>query len=320
MKLYAYAIIDSNSGVEEPLIGLDGVSVYTIPYRGIGIVVSDLEAGFQVKTKESVLKHEEVVEALMDKFTVLPMRLYTVFSGKEELLLKTKDYYGDFIKNLDRVHNKREFGVKVIWDGNVIKKRIVSAHKPKGNGLASDSQSHKNGPFDFAQGHPEQATNDPSTKAQDSSRAKSRDEVRSASKDGSASAEGAQAGTKFMKEKFEKYKIDKEFEEEADRCIAIVDGFLNRLASEKKLEKLKTENLLLSAAYLVDKEKSGDFKKAFGELKGSGGDLKYMLSGPWPAYNFITLKHSGDGKFDGPDLIETMLKHKDAIDVDEEQL
>jgi hypothetical protein len=141
-------------------------------------VVSDLEAGFEIKTKESVLKHEEVVEALMDKFTVLPMRLYTVFSGKEELLLKAKDYYDDFIKNLDRVHNKREFGVKVIWDGNVIKKRIANAHKPKGNGLASDSQSHKNG---------------------------------------SASAEGAQAGTKFMNEKFEKYKIDKEFEEEADR-------------------------------------------------------------------------------------------------------
>ncbi|MEI6297554.1 MAG: GvpL/GvpF family gas vesicle protein, partial [bacterium] len=144
LKLYAYAIIDSNSGTEEPLIGLDGVSVYTIPYRGIGIVVSDLEAHFEIKTEESILKHEEVVEALMEKFTVLPMRLYTVFSGKEEMLLKMKDHYEDFIKNMDRVYNKCEFGIKVIWAGNVIKKRIAIAHKPKGNGLASDSQSHKN--------------------------------------------------------------------------------------------------------------------------------------------------------------------------------
>lgn len=258
MKIYIYAIIDSNSGMEEPLIGLDGVSVYTIPYRGIGIVVSDLEAGFDLKAKESILKHEEVVEALMDKFTVLPMRLYTVFSGKEELLLKAKDHYEDFIKNLDRVHNKREFGIKVIWAGNVIKERIARARKNE-----------------------------------------------------SASAEGAQAGTKFMKEKFEKYTINKEFEEEADRCIAIVDAFLNRLASEKKLEKLKTDDLLLSAAYLVDKEKKDDFMKAFGELKGSGGDLQYMLSGPWPAYNFITLSHSGGGRFGGLDLVEAILQHKD---------
>ena len=120
----------------------------------------------------------------------------------------------------------------------------------------------------------------------------------------------------FMNEKFNKYKMDKEFEEEADRCISVVDGFLNRFASEKKLEKLKTDNLLLSAAYLVDKEKISDFKEAFEKLRSSDGDLKYMLSGPWPVYNFITLSHSVDGKLDGPDLIETILQHKDTVKKD----
>ena len=123
-----------------------------------------------------------------------------------------------------------------------------------------------------------------------------------------------------MKEKFEKYKIDKEFEEEADRCISIVDEFLNRYVSEKKLEKLKTDNLLLSAAYLVDRKKKDDFMEAFEELRSSGGDLKYMLSGPWPAYNFITLSHSGDRKFGGPDLIETILQHKYPEEKDGRQL
>jgi len=243
MNLYAYAIIDSTGGVEESIRGLLGAPVYTIPYRDIGIVVSDLKAQAQIKNEESVLKHEEVVEALMDRFTVLPMKSYTIFDKKEELLLKVKENYEDFTENLGRVHNKHEFGIKVIWAGNVIRERIALAHK------------NENAP-----------------------------------------AGPGQPGAKFMKEKFEKYKIDKEFEEEADRCIAIVDGFLNRYVSEKKLEKLKTDNLLLSAVYLVDKEKRDDFKKAFKELKGSGGDLKYMISGPWPAYNFITLSRSGDGK------------------------
>jgi hypothetical protein len=258
MRLYAYAIIDSNSGMDEAIKGLGEGSVYTIPYRDIGIVVSDLDPQVQIKTKESILKHEEVVERLMDRFTVLPMRLYTVFSGKEEMLLKVKDHYEDFVENLDRVRDKCEFSIKVIWASDIIKERIINAHKNE-----------------------------------------------------SASAQPEQSGTKFMKEKFEKYKIDKEFEEEADRCIAIVGGFLNKLASEKKLEKLKTDNLFLNASYLVDNEKRDDFKKAFEELKSSGGDLKFMLSGPWPAYNFITLSRSGDGKFGGPDLIETILRHKD---------
>jgi len=264
MGLYVYAIIDSTGEIGESIKGLFEAPVYTIPYRDIGMVVSDLDSQTQIKTEESVLKHEEIVEALMDKFTVLPMRLYTVFSKREEVLLKVKEHYDDFIENLDRVRGKREFGIKVIWAGNVIKERIASAHKTE-----------------------------------------------------NAPAEPEQSGTKFMKEKFEKYKIDKEFIEEADRCITIVDGSLNRLASEKKFEKLKTDNLLLSAAYLVEKEKSGDFKEAFEKLRSSDGDLKYMLSGPWPVYNFITLSHSVDGKLDGPDLIETILQHKDPIDMED---
>ena len=253
LKLYIYAIIDSASGMNEPIKGLGEATVYNIPYRDIGIMVSDIDSQIQIKAEGSILQHEKVVEALMDRFTVLPMRLYTVFSKKEELLLKVKDHYEDFTENLDRVRGKHEYGIKVIWPGNIIKERIVNAHK-----------------------------------------------------NGGVPASPAQPGTKFMKEKFEKYKIGKEFEEEADRCITIVDGFLKRHASEKKLEKLKTENLLLSAAYLVNKEKSDDFKKAFEELKGSGGDLKYLVSGPWPAYNFITLSRSADGKFEGLDLANTV--------------
>ena len=268
LKLYAYGVIDSNEKMEESIKGLSEASVYNIPYRDIGIVVSDLDPQAQIKNEESIMRHEEVVEVLMDRFTILPMRLYTVFSGKEELLLKAKDHYEDFIKNLNRVRNKAEFGIKVIWAGNIIKERIINAHKSE-----------------------------------------------------SPSADPTRAGTKFMKEKFEKYKIDKEFEEEADRCIAILDGFLNRIASEKKIEKLKTDNLLLSASYLVDNEKRDDFETAFEVLRNSqGGDLKYLLSGPWPPYNFITLSHSEDGKLGGLDLVEALLHAKAPEEKDKESL
>jgi len=263
MSIYIYAIVDSNEEMDEVIKGIDGAPAHIIPYRDIGIVASDLDPQIQIKTDESVFRHEEVVEVLMDRFTVLPMSLYTIFGKNEEMILKVKEHYEDFIENLDRVRGKREYGIKVIWPGSVIKERIVNARKNE-----------------------------------------------------APPADPARPGVKFMKVKFERYKIDREFAEEADRCIAIVDGFLNRIASEKKLEKLKTDDLLLSAAYLVDKEKGDDFKKAFEDLRSSGGDLKYMLSGPWPAYNFITLSRSGEGKFGSPDLIETILQHKYPEDKD----
>ena len=239
MGIYTYAIIDSNSKISSSINGLGGAVVYNIPYRNIGIVVSESEH-VQDIAQEHILKHEEVVEKLMEDFTVLPMRFHTLFNQEKDALLMMKEYCGDFRENLDRLRNKKEFGVRVIWPGDIKRNRIIDAYK-KSNASAA---------------------------MPDSSSVKS-----------------------FVKEKFEEYKIDKEFEEEADKYIALIDNFFSRWACEKKIEKLKSENLLLNAFYLVEKEKEGDFKEAFERARDICicGDLKYLFSGPWPPYNFISL-------------------------------
>lgn len=177
----------------------------------------------------------------MANFTILPIRFLTIFNGKEDVLAMMEEYYKDFRENLDNLHNKVEFSIKVIWPADKIRQRIIDAY----NNNKYDAPILPDSP-----------------------------------------------AKNFIKDKLEKYKIDKEFEEEADRCINIIESFFNRFASEKKLEKLKSENLLLNASYLVEKEKESDFKKAFEQMKNDPGDLKYLFSGPWPPYNFVVLtKH-----------------------------
>jgi len=97
------------------------------------------------------------------------------------------------------------------------------------------------------------------------------------------------ASKRFIKEKFEKYKIDKEFETKADKFIKVMDIFFSKFAAEKKLEKLKTRDLLLDAVYLVEKDKENDFREAFEHIKSADPNLKYLFSGPWPPYNFVVL-------------------------------
>ncbi len=253
MKIYTYGIIDSNAKISDCITGLEDVSIYNIPYRDIGVVVSRLSEQIQNITKEHILKHEEVVERLMEDFTVLPGRFLTVFNKEEDIFLMMKEYYSDFRENLDRLCNKVEFGIKIIWPGNTIKNRIIDAYK-KNNTLATKiGESAKNSGENVA--------------TPDNSSVKS-----------------------FVKEKFEKYNIDKEFEEEAGRCIMLIDNFFTRFVIEKKLEKLKTNNLLLNASYLIEKEKQIDFKEAFEHLRSTPGDLKFLMSGPWPPYNFIQMK------------------------------
>jgi len=237
MKIYTYGIIDSNGMLEDSIKGLEGAPVYNIAYRDIGIAASELYRQADIN-EESASKHEKVVERLMEDFTVLPMRFLTLFNAKEDTLSMMKEYYDDFKKNLERLRNKVEFGIKVIWPGDAIKECINDA---------SAKESHK------------------------------------------APVSDDSPGRRYIKEKYKEYMIGKEFEKEADKRIAAIDDLFNKLAIEKRLERLKSRNLLLKASYLVERRREDDFKKALESLKSTSGDLKYLFSGPWPPYNFITL-------------------------------
>jgi hypothetical protein len=47
--------------------------------------------------------------------------------------------------------------------------------------------------------------------------------------------------------------------------------------------------MLLNAAYLIPREETAAFKRAFYQLKDSNPFLKFLLSGPWPPYNFVSV-------------------------------
>ena len=238
MKIYVYGIIDSNDGIGESTCGLEKANVYNIPYRDIGVVASDLIGPMPDVTEDNILAHEDVVESLMENFTVLPVRFHTVFDAKENILSMMGDYYTDFKDNLNRLRNKVEFGIKVIWPAEKIKEHITSCY--------------------WKSGRKEVVSDDSPIK-------------------------------RFIREKFEKYKIDKEFTEKANRLVTTIDIFLGKSAAEKKLEKLETENLLLDGVYLVEKDKQSNFKEAFEHIRSARTDLRYLFSGPWPPYNFVIL-------------------------------
>ncbi|PKL50056.1 MAG: hypothetical protein CVV39_01980 [Planctomycetes bacterium HGW-Planctomycetes-1] len=238
MKLYLYGIIDFSNQITESIYGLEGSNVYNIPFCDIGAVVSEISQPIRDVTEGAVLEHEAVVEKLMANFTVLPVRFGTVVNSRDELFSMMESYYRDFKSNLARLHNKLEFGIKVIWPADKVKANIIRVLKKDEQTIESDNSPSK----------------------------------------------------RFIEEKFEKYKIDKEFEAKANRFIKIIDIFFGKFAAEKKLEKLKTQNLLLDAVYLVEKDKQRDFKEALEHIKNANyPGFKYLFSGPWPAYNFVIL-------------------------------
>jgi len=256
MKIYIYGIVDSNDGIDESVYGLKGAGVYNIPYRDIGVVASDLNGQIGDVTQDSAVEHERIVEKLMINCAVLPVKFRTVFASREDVLSMMENYYNDFRANLDRLRDKVEFGIKIIWPGEAIKARL-------------DIDYNK-----------DNASVNPAGPDLDSRLADS-------------------PAKRFLMKAFKNYKIDKEFKEKADGCIAVVDRLFSRVAVEKRLEKLGTDNLLLSAVYLVDKNRQHDFREAFEHTRRVHCGLKYLFSGPWPPYNFVSLPRRSQPLRDG---------------------
>src|SRR5258708_6838812 len=115
---YVYCIIESGDPLRfGPIgIGADPSDVYTVHYKNLAAVVSDAPLEVLDSTRENVLAHERVNETVMREHTVIPMSFSTSCKPREdivELLRSAAEAFGDV---LNKMQNKLEFGLKVLWD------------------------------------------------------------------------------------------------------------------------------------------------------------------------------------------------------------
>jgi len=115
---YVYCIIESADPLRFGRIGVgaDPSDVYTVHYKNLAAVVSDAPLEVLDSTRENVLAHERVNETVMHEHTVIPMSFGTIFKTREdivELLRSAAEAFGDV---LNKMQNKLEFGLKVLWD------------------------------------------------------------------------------------------------------------------------------------------------------------------------------------------------------------
>jgi len=117
-RKYVYCIIEAGDPLRfGPIgIGADPSDVYTVHFKNLAAVVSDAPLEVLDSTRENVLAHERVNETVMREHTVIPMSFGTIFKTREdivELLRSAAEAFGDV---LNKMQNKLEFGLKVLWD------------------------------------------------------------------------------------------------------------------------------------------------------------------------------------------------------------
>lgn len=115
---YIYAIIETSRQERFGNLGIGGKGdgVYTVHYNNLAAVVSASPIVKYPVSRDNTIAHQKVLEEVMRKFTLLPVRYCTIAEEEEDIKKKVlKARYKEFKDLLSEMKDKVELGVRAIW-------------------------------------------------------------------------------------------------------------------------------------------------------------------------------------------------------------
>ena len=125
---YVYCIIEGGEKQNFGKIGIDGTTVYTIPYNNISAVVSDTPLREYEPSEANAMAHEKVVEHVMQKHTVLPLGFGNIFINENRVKWLLTRFYRTSRIYLKKLDGKVEMGVKVFYDLETARRDIENTN------------------------------------------------------------------------------------------------------------------------------------------------------------------------------------------------
>lgn len=133
---YIYGIIKTGTG--NCASGITGVAasspVHLISHKDLSCVLSDYSgAEFGSVSREEVFRrlvaHQTVVEHVMKKYAVLPVKFGTLLTTTEEVRQLLAQGYSQFVEALAWFHDKVELEVAATWDMQQVLREISSTEE-----------------------------------------------------------------------------------------------------------------------------------------------------------------------------------------------
>jgi hypothetical protein len=123
---YVYCVVRTDRPLTFGPIGIGELPapVYSVRWDDLSAVVSDTPLGVLDPTRDNVLAHQRVNETVMREHTVLPLSFGTMFKTRDDVTAFLKSAYRAFSDVLDKMQNKLEFGLKVLWDREAVIREI----------------------------------------------------------------------------------------------------------------------------------------------------------------------------------------------------
>jgi len=136
-RIYAYGIVrPHHAGDEQSFPAIDGVGggpVRTLSRGGLVALISALPEGDGPiedalqdveRVKRMVLDHHRVLQAVVDRCTVLPLRFGTVFGSDAGVAAALESHQQGLQEALARVEGACEWGIKLFCDRAALQRRL----------------------------------------------------------------------------------------------------------------------------------------------------------------------------------------------------
>ena len=121
---YIFSIIQSKKEANFGSIGFGGQEVYTIHYKDLAAVVCTIDKDSLSIFKEG-LPHQKVNEAVMKRFTLIPMSFGMTPRDENDIKGFLARYYVELKKLFMRIDGKIEAGLTAYFTGKYIDGRIA---------------------------------------------------------------------------------------------------------------------------------------------------------------------------------------------------
>lgn len=235
-----------NRNAEHQLAGVKGilgVDLSFLSFGGIAAIVSDFNRSDTIADKTIAIEYADVVEALAQYFTLLPARFGSVMESSDAIIQMLERNRREIKKNLLKVENKYEFGLKVLCDTE----KLIQEMKEKSATVGINS-----------------ANADPEVKPS--------------------------VYREWVNRKLKEHRLEELLLAYVESVIAEITGYLTRWNTESKFKKMSTPTIIIEGVFLLGRERKDDLIEAVADLQKKHVSLTFVLTGPWPPYNFVDFK------------------------------
>lgn len=220
--------------------GIDGSELAAFSHNGLTAVLGETSREKASATTENVLAYAKAIEGLFRYDAVLPLRYGTLMDSEKSVIALLEKYGATFKKNLQRLANKEEFSLKVLWD-------------------------YENGSNKIKQQMEIDETNTQPL------------------------FPGNSATKEYLLRKVKEHRFENALLEHAEQLIGEICLLVEQFNPVHHFKKMVSKTMVLDAVFLLERGQKVDFSQAIGQLKNQHEDLRFLLTGPWPPYNFIEL-------------------------------